>query len=214
MDIIHVNIRWWALSFSQGGQMGCLAAAYCLLYVITLRHGGSALSSWLKSCKNYHGCNHVSDDLIILQFCTCHNSWALVACTKFVLDLIMHYISAKSNLCFYKNWIICELINLLWNGGPEHTYGLTHWGRDKMAAISQTTFSSAFFKFFFNENIWIPITISMKFVPKGPINNIPALVQIMAWRRPGDKPLSAPMVASLLTHICVTRPQWVNAIKT
>ena len=27
----------------------------------------------------------------------------------------------------------------------------------------------------------------MKFVPKGPINNIPALAQIMAWRRPGDK---------------------------
>ena len=28
------------------------------------------------------------------------------------------------------------------------------------------------------------IKISLKFVPKGPINNIPALVQIMAWRRP------------------------------
>ena len=27
-------------------------------------------------------------------------------------------------------------------------------------------------------------------MPKGPINNIPALVQIMAWPRPGDKPLS------------------------
>ena len=50
----------------------------------------------------------------------------------------------------------------------------------------------------------------MKFVPKGLINNIPALVQIMAWRRPGDKPLSEPMEVSLLTHICITRPQWVN----
>ena len=49
----------------------------------------------------------------------------------------------------------------------------------------------------------------MKFVPKGPINNIPALVQIMAWRRPGDKPLSEPMMVSLPTYICVTRPQWV-----
>ena len=45
-----------------------------------------------------------------------------------------------------------------------------------------------------NENIWISIKISLKFVPKGPINNIPALVQIMAWRRPGDKPLSEPMM--------------------
>ena len=63
---------------------------------------------------------------------------------------------------------------------------------------------------FYNERIWISIEISLKIVPKGPINNIPALVQIMAWRRSGDKPLSEPMLVSLLTHICVTRPQWVN----
>ena len=63
---------------------------------------------------------------------------------------------------------------------------------------------------FLNENIWIPIKISLKFVPKGPINNIPALVQIMAWPCLGDKPLSEPMMISLTTHICVTRPQWVK----
>ena len=40
-----------------------------------------------------------------------------------------------------------------------------------------------------NKNIWIQIKISLKFVPKGPINNIPALVQIMAWHCPGVKPL-------------------------
>ena len=61
---------------------------------------------------------------------------------------------------------------------------------------------------FLSENVWIPIKFSLKFVPKGPINNIPALVQIMAWRRPGDKPLSEPMMVSLPTPICVTRPQW------
>ena len=32
----------------------------------------------------------------------------------------------------------------------------------------------------------------------------------MAWRRPGDKPLSEPIMVSLLTHICITRPQWVK----
>ena len=58
-----------------------------------------------------------------------------------------------------------------------------------------------------NENVIISIKISLKFVSKSPINNIPALVQIMAWRRPGDKPLSEAMMVSLLTHICVTRPQ-------
>ena len=63
---------------------------------------------------------------------------------------------------------------------------------------------------FLNENVWIPIEISLTFVPKGSINNNPALFQIMAWRRPGDKPLSEPMMVSSLTHICVTRPQWVK----
>ena len=47
---------------------------------------------------------------------------------------------------------------------------------------------------FFNENVWILIKISLKFVLKGPINNIPVLVQIMAWRQTGDKPLSEPMM--------------------
>ena len=60
-----------------------------------------------------------------------------------------------------------------------------------------------------NENARIFIEISLKFVPKGQIDNIPALVQIMAWRHPGDKPLSETMMVSLLTHISVTRPQWV-----
>ena len=84
---------------------------------------------------------------------------------------------------------------------------LSHWGRDKMAANFLMTFSNAFFS---NENIWIPIKISLKFVPKGPINNISALVQIMAWCRPGDTHYRNQLWHSLLTHICVTRPQWVN----
>ena len=63
---------------------------------------------------------------------------------------------------------------------------------------------------FLNENVWISIKISLKFFPRGPIKGIPSLVQIMAWHRPGDKPLSEPMVVSLLTHICVTGPQWVK----
>ena len=50
---------------------------------------------------------------------------------------------------------------------------------------------------FLNENMWILVNISLKFVTKGQINNIPALVQIMAWRWPGDKPLSEPMMVSL-----------------
>ena len=63
---------------------------------------------------------------------------------------------------------------------------------------------------FLNGNVRISIKISLKFLPKDPINSIPSLVQIMAWRQPGNKPLSEPMMVSLLTHVCVTRPQWVK----
>ena len=49
---------------------------------------------------------------------------------------------------------------------------------------------------FMNENVWNVLHISLKFVPRVRINNIPALVQIKAWRRPGDKPLSDPMMVS------------------
>ena len=69
-----------------------------------------------------------------------------------------------------------------------------------------------FIRIFLNENVRILIKISLKFVPEGPINNIPALVQIMAWRRSGDRPLSGPMMVSLPAHLCVIRPQWVNSL--
>ena len=58
---------------------------------------------------------------------------------------------------------------------------------------------------FLNENVWISLKITRKFIPAFWINNIPALVKIMAWRQPGEKPLSEPMVFSLVTYICVTR---------
>ena len=83
---------------------------------------------------------------------------------------------------------------------------LTHWGRDKIAPIFETFFKCIFL----NKTVWYSIKISLKSVPKCPINHIPPLIKIMAWRRSGDKPLSEPMMARLPTHICVTRPQWLT----
>ena len=66
-------------------------------------------------------------------------------------------------------------------------------------------FREIFKYIFLNKNVGISIKVSMKFVPKGPINDIPALVQIMAWRRPddnngccrtGDKPLYEPLLVT------------------
>ena len=83
---------------------------------------------------------------------------------------------------------------------------LTHWGPRQ----NGRNFPDVFKCIFFDKNVWISIRISLKFVPKGPINSIPVLVEIMAWCWPGNKPLSEPIMVSLLPHICVTLPQWVK----
>ena len=47
---------------------------------------------------------------------------------------------------------------------------------------------------FLNENDRIPIQISLKFVPRSPIDNKLAFVQVMAWHRTGDNSLPEPML--------------------
>ena len=103
------------------------------------------------------------------------------------------------------NPLIC--FHMMQHSGPQLTLNtLRPWQNGRHFA------DDVFKCIFLNENMWILLKISLKFVPKSPTNNIPSLVRIMAWRRPGDKPLSEPMMDSLLTHICVTRPQWVNML--
>ena len=114
-----------------------------------------------------------------------------------MVDTIIHDVSTLLYTCVMGASLMRPLVNTL---RPRQN-GL-HFPDDIFKCI------------FLNENERISIKISLKFVPKIPINNIPALVQIMAWRRPGDKPLSEPMTVSLLTHICVNRPQWVNCTQS
>ena len=57
---------------------------------------------------------------------------------------------------------------------------------------------------FMNEKFCILIEFSLKFVPRGLIDNEAALVPVMAWHRTGDKPLPEPMLIQFL-DICCTR---------
>ena len=50
------------------------------------------------------------------------------------------------------------------------------------------------FKCNFMKEICILIKVSSKFVPKGPINNIPVLVKITTWPRSGGESLSESMM--------------------
>ena len=101
-------------------------------------------------------------------------------------------------------WFFCRSTHSIW------VYSLNTL---RPRQIGRSFVEDTFKRIFLNENVRISIKTLLKLVLKGPINNNPTLVQIMAWRRSGDKPLSEPMMVSLLTHICVTRPQWVNPLR-
>ena len=79
-----------------------------------------------------------------------------------------------------RDWHIDSYCDLkLW--GPKHTFYTYFFLRPRQ---NGRHFPDDIFKcIFFNENAWISIKISLKFVLKGPVNKIPALVQIKAWRR-------------------------------
>ena len=72
--------------------------------------------------------------------------------------------------------------------------GLTPLPLYEMAAILA---DDNFKCIFFNDNDRISIWISLKFDPKSPIDNKPALVQVMAWRQTGDKPLPELMLTQI-----------------
>ena len=116
------------------------------------------------------------------------------------------------------NFTSAQAITILYIEFENYEFKITvtssQWVNSLRPRQNRRRFADDIFKrIFLSENKWIPIKISVKFYPKGPINNIPALFQIMAWRRPGDKPLSETMMVILLTHICVTRPQWVKVVE-
>ena len=99
--------------------------------------------------------------------------------------------------------IFSEYAITLWRHCCRVTHSLNTLGpKQNGCHFADDTFKHIFL----NENVRISIKISLKFVSKGPINKIPSLVQIMAWRQTGTKPLSEPMMVRLPTHICVTRP--------
>ena len=59
-----------------------------------------------------------------------------------------------------------------------------------------------------NEKFRIFIRISLKLIHNGPIDNESALVQIMTWRRKGDKPLPEPLMTQY-TYVYVWVALWL-----
>ena len=118
------------------------------------------------------------------------------------------YIFFRSFKCKYKyKYISKNLIKYKYKYkySSSNTNTNTQWGRDKIAAILQMTYWNLLYC-----KIVLLIQISLKIVSKGPIYNKPTLVQIMAWRWVGNKPLSDQWWPGLLMHKCITQSKWVN----
>ena len=93
-----------------------------------------------------------------------------------------------------------------------HTKGTSTWRVNTLRPRQYSChFADNIFKcIFLNEIIWIFIKISLNFVPKGRINNIPALVQIMVWRWWGIIWTNDGLVYWCIIIICFTRPPGVK----
>ena len=125
----------------------------------------------------------------------------LISC-KDVYDAIFHF--SEVRCCMHLD------ISIVGCGSIRMSHVLLMFNTLRPRQNGRHFADNTFKRIFVNENARIAIKISLRFVAKGPINNIPALVQIMAWRRPGDKPLSEPMLVFVPTHLCVNQPHWVN----
>ena len=82
----------------------------------------------------------------------------------------VHYVGVKISLCPHRH------------ENPQ----ATHEGQDRMVTILRWHFICMFF----SGNNWILIKIILNLVPKGSMNNKPALVQMITWHWTGNKPLS------------------------
>ena len=111
----------------------------------------------------------------------CKAATAILSLHKFVR------LWKSQKLCEHSILIITK-INI--DMSPPSMKMLTHLPLDKIASVSQTIFSNAFS---WMKNFVFFVLISLKFVPKGPIDNKSVLVKVMAWRRIGDKPLCETM---------------------
>ena len=119
--------------------------------------------------------------------------WALTNFCTFcrTLNFVPYFDIGKLMATLFSEWYFCDNVGnyifvisnvrVVVNSSPPGQNG-RHFAADTFKCI------------FMNENPCILIQISLKFVPKGPIDNIPALVQVMAWRRTGDKPLPEAML--------------------
>ena len=140
-----------------------------------------------------------SDFLMMMPSDECHRTLVMISqhWFRWWLGAVRQQVITCANVDLY----LCHHMASLGLNELTHCNTLTRQNRHHFA-------DDRFKCIFLNENLLSLIKISLKFIPMGPVNNIPAFVQIMAWRWSGNKSLSEPVMIILLMHISVTWPQW------
>ena len=176
-----------------------------LLRCQEIKHSRIPVNDGMSICRTFIRCDIATYSIVLYL-------WLITAFLSTLNWWDIQTILSRSNIEFGRNMIKRDHFSHHFLSSPAR--GLTQWENtllnyidaqkqpwDNINTLSPRQngrhFADDIFKcIFFNENICISIKISLKFVPKCPINNIPALVQIMAWCRPGDRPLSEAMMVN------------------
>ena len=140
-------------------------------------HGMNLPASYQHTVKQK--CSHF-DEIVVVSCTKCHQNgnfghsqW--LKCYQNDISISVQY----SPLSYGLINSILHIAHLL-NKSQQCTSPISH--NASFCNRNGRHFADAIFKYIFlNENVWTPIKISLKFVLKGSINNIPATVQIMAW---------------------------------
>ena len=196
--------------------------AFCCWYVIIRLWGMAQLSPFttLSTFLRFIGIMRnlwwweltvvLCGNIVTLSFFASKISWMYtseLACEGQVCGvlLVMTYVSnflCLSLICCVQHYVILDY-GIMTHSCIYNTLRLRQDGHH---------FPDDIFKcILLNKDVLILLDISLKFVPKGQINYIPALVQIMDCCQANYKPLSELLMVNLLMHICITWSQWVNA---
>ena len=183
----HINVFMWPNSWPIHGE-SVQYVKQLLIFTVLLSQTNTLYSIFSFPLYHYSIYKWKSDGskiFIIDISCLSLNKYFTSKCLTFcVWDMICF-----ARLVEIKAWMNVDIPNMLAINTLRPRQNGRHFPDDIFKCI------------FLFENVWIWIKISLKFVPMVRINNIPALVQIMVWRRIGDKPSSEPMMVNLLTHI-------------
>ena len=147
--------------------------------------------------------NRTSYENFKLKLCTRAQSPALGTRTKFQLEILT--INVISGMVYFREIFLESLETLV-----KHRFLTTCMLPSPLGQNSRHLADDIFKCIFMNESVCILNRISLKFVPRDPFDNKSAMVQVMAWRRTGDKPLPEPMLTQFTEHICGTMGRWAN----